>query len=227
MKDLEKLNAMEAQLYAYTGATDPEGCAKLKEATEYLAQHATLEVKQRITQFVRDGYDRIAAEVKELAIRERLGDTYEMIPFSYMNNKEWIKWEGFENVKASHTDVVVVLLEDSNGWRILDTLYYKSFKWRFDNKRKDFRIVAYYTVVCLDMCCIRRGDYPKELETCTKGEALVLWGYSDIPGDVVLKLDSILDGRFTFHSSHQIVQCPDYILGYHILPDMWSFSPIV
>ena len=84
MKDLERLNAMEAQLYAYTGATDPEGCAKLQEATEYLAQHATPEVKQRITQFVRDGYDRIAAEVKELTMRERLGDTYEMIPFSYI-----------------------------------------------------------------------------------------------------------------------------------------------
>lgn len=81
MKELER---MEAQLYAYTGATDPEGRAKLQEATEYLAQHATPEVRARITQFVRDGYDRLAHEVKEMTIREKLGEGYEMIPFSFI-----------------------------------------------------------------------------------------------------------------------------------------------
>ena len=66
---MDKLLAMEEQLKKYVGATTEEGMAKFKEAMDYVREHATPEVRERMKQFVCEGMDKWGEEMKALVAK--------------------------------------------------------------------------------------------------------------------------------------------------------------
>lgn len=137
---------------------------------------------------------------------------------------EWIKWEGFDKVVASHVSVVAILLEDRDGFRTIDSLAYRNFKWTFLGDLHGRNIIAYYAMDKLEMCCIRMTEHVQEFEQYSnRREVLVLWGYSYLPGETELRFDYIYDGGFSYRVNGSAVQTPDYALGYHVMPDRYSY----
>ena len=63
---MDKLQEMESQLRQHVGCRDEEGKAKFTEALEYVSKHITPEVRERMTKFVEEGYERCRKEILEL-----------------------------------------------------------------------------------------------------------------------------------------------------------------
>lgn len=63
---MDKLLEMEEQLKKNVGAMDEESKAKLAEAIEYIKEHGTPEVRQRLKNFVLDGFDEWKHGMEEL-----------------------------------------------------------------------------------------------------------------------------------------------------------------
>ena len=66
---MDKLLAMEEQLKKYVGATTEEGMTKFKEAMDYVREHATPEVRERMKQFIFEGMDKWGEEMKALVTK--------------------------------------------------------------------------------------------------------------------------------------------------------------
>ena len=66
---MDKLLEMEEQLKRNVGAMDEEGKAKFKEALDYVCEHATPEVRERMKQFVCEGMDKWGEEMKALVTK--------------------------------------------------------------------------------------------------------------------------------------------------------------
>lgn len=81
MKTLER---MEQQVKDFAGARDAEGMAKFKEALEYLKEHNSAELRDRMAKHITAKLDELEPKVKELTAREQLGDIYEMLPLSFI-----------------------------------------------------------------------------------------------------------------------------------------------
>lgn len=60
---MDKLQEMEEQLRKYTGSIDEEGSAKFNEALDYVSTHLTLEVRERMTIFVEEGYEQCRKDI--------------------------------------------------------------------------------------------------------------------------------------------------------------------
>lgn len=66
---MDKLLEMEEQLKQNVGATTEDGKAKFKEAMDYVREHATPEVRDRMKQFVFEGMDKWGEEMKALVTK--------------------------------------------------------------------------------------------------------------------------------------------------------------
>ena len=66
---MDKLLAMEEQLKQNVGATTEEGMGKFKEAMDYVREHMTPEVRERMKQFVCEGMDKWGEEMKALVTK--------------------------------------------------------------------------------------------------------------------------------------------------------------
>ena len=63
---MDKLQEMEIQLRQYVGCRDEEGRAKFIEALEYVSKHITPEVRERMTKFIKEGYEHCRKEIMEV-----------------------------------------------------------------------------------------------------------------------------------------------------------------
>ena len=77
---------MEELLKQNVGATTEEGMAKLKEAMDYVREHMTPEVRERMKQFVCEDMDKWGEEMKALVTKlqdegneEELEKVYRML----------------------------------------------------------------------------------------------------------------------------------------------------
>lgn len=66
---MDKLLEMEVQLKKYVGAMDEEGQAKFVEAGEYIKEHGTPEVRQRLIKVLDEGMDLWKKDLEERIAR--------------------------------------------------------------------------------------------------------------------------------------------------------------
>ncbi len=81
---MDRLREMEEQAIKYAGSMDAEGQEKFRVALEYLKEHNSPELKERMAARISDNLDEIGEEIKELSARAQLAETYELLPISYI-----------------------------------------------------------------------------------------------------------------------------------------------
>ena len=75
---------MEEQAIKYAGSMDAEGQEKFRVALEYMKEHNSPELKERMRDRINNSLDEIGEEIKELSARAQLAETYELLPISYI-----------------------------------------------------------------------------------------------------------------------------------------------
>lgn len=63
---------------------DAEGQEKFRVALEYMKEHNSPELKERMRDRINNSLDEIGEEIKELSARAQLAETYELLPISYI-----------------------------------------------------------------------------------------------------------------------------------------------
>lgn len=81
---MDRLREMEEQAIKYAGSMDAEGQEKFRVALEYLKEHNSPELKERMKDRINNSLDEIGEEIKELSARAQLAETYELLPISYI-----------------------------------------------------------------------------------------------------------------------------------------------
>ncbi len=81
---MEKMREMEEQAIKYAGSMDTEGQEKFRVAVEWLKEHNSPALKERMVARINESLDKVEEEIKELNIRAQLADTYELLPISYI-----------------------------------------------------------------------------------------------------------------------------------------------
>lgn len=81
---MDRLREMEEQAIKYAGSMDADGQEKFRVAMEYLKEHNSPELKERMAARISDNLDEIGEEIKELSARAQLAETYELLPISYI-----------------------------------------------------------------------------------------------------------------------------------------------
>ena len=81
---MDRLREMEEQAVRYAGSMDADGQEKFRVALEYLKEHNSSELKERMKDRINNSIDEIGEEIKELSARAQLAETYELLPISYI-----------------------------------------------------------------------------------------------------------------------------------------------
>lgn len=81
---MDRLREMEEQAIKYAGSMDAEGQEKFWVAMEYLKEHNSPELKERMKDRINNSLDEIGEEIKELSARAQLAETYRLLPLSYI-----------------------------------------------------------------------------------------------------------------------------------------------
>ena len=81
---MDRLREMEEQAIKYAGSMDADGQEKFRVTLEYLKEHNSPELKERMEARISDNLDEIGEEIKELSARAQLAETYELLPISYI-----------------------------------------------------------------------------------------------------------------------------------------------
>lgn len=142
--------------------------------------------------------------------------------------ERWIAFNSLEEIKK--VGLNAVLLIDKDGRRQLDTLVNNQRgNWRLmyhdAGSIKKMQALAYYRIDGWNFCNIPYGE-PLPGFGERNGEAYALWGFqNDGAFPIEEHLVRILKGVPAFTQHHYGVSHPDILLGYHILPDIYSFMP--
>lgn len=146
--------------------------------------------------------------------------------------KEWIKINNLEEIRIDFTEKVV-LLENKSGSRtlahvILDARGNHKLRGYNKNSLKKYKILAYYKIAEWEFCLIPFGTEMKLPKGSTEQncEAYTLWGTRHggmLP--VEHQIVRVVNGHPYFCTGWYGAGHPDYLLGYHILPDMYLFEP--
>lgn len=81
---MDRLREMEEQAIKYAGSMDVEGQEKFRVALEYLKEHNSPELKERMKDRINNSLDEIGEEINNLSARAQLAETYELLPISYI-----------------------------------------------------------------------------------------------------------------------------------------------
>lgn len=137
---------------------------------------------------------------------------------------EWIKFEGLDKIKVNKGNHVVVLLKSKDGdGRCLNHLVFDHGKPRVCPWVKEENILAYFEINNITRCMCKKG----EVDGISKnffGEAFVFWGNDARIEEATVRLCSFRNGRFLWTSLNINEIAPPYIVGYQILPDIYSFK---
>lgn len=143
-------------------------------------------------------------------------------------NKVWKHFTGYKNIEADPDSMVVLLIEKEDGWRCLDHAIKGTSKWKSSYDTPEEKIIGYYEVK-LDSytrCRHKVLEAIESIPTDFKGEAAVLWefgretedGYKKTIEDA-FKCSDVRESHVVYYIGDETKRSPDYITGYHILPD--------
>ena len=143
-------------------------------------------------------------------------------------NKVWKHFTGYKNIEADPDSMVVLLIEKEDGWRCLDHAIKGTSKWKSSYDTPEEKIIGYYEVK-LDSytrCRHKVLEAIESIPTDFKGEAAVLWefgretedGYKKTIEDA-FKCSDVRESHVAYYIGDETKRSPDYITGYHILPD--------
>jgi hypothetical protein len=137
---------------------------------------------------------------------------------------EWIKFEGLDKIKINKGNYGVILLKSKDGdGRYLNHLTFDHGKWRVYPLIKEENILAYTEIDDITCCMCKNG----EVDGISKdffGEAFVFWGDDARIEEATVRLCSFRNGRFLWTALNIHEVAPPYIVGYQILPDIYSFK---
>ena len=139
-------------------------------------------------------------------------------------DKKWIKFEGLDKIKHLGTRMVVVLLENKSGSRILDIVvntYTGRYKLLHPHK-KEWTAIGYYEIDEWTYCNKPYGEDIPGLSTSTC-EIFALWGYKRNGAfpirDQIVK---VRESKPHFCAECEGDTCPDILVAYHELPNMYD-----
>lgn len=137
---------------------------------------------------------------------------------------EWKKFEGFDKIKANKENKAVILIESGDGSsRYLEHLNYHKGVWKTLPFVDEKRILAYFEINNITRCICKNG----EIDGISKdfiGEAFSYWGSEGSFENASVRLCSVRNGRFLWTSLNINEVAPPYIIGYQLLPDIYSFN---
>ena len=137
---------------------------------------------------------------------------------------EWKRFEGFDNIKANKDNKAVILIKSKDGSaRYLEHLNCHKGRWETYPFVDEKRILAYFEINNITRCMCKNG----EIDGISKdffGEAFVFWGNDARIEEASVRLCSFRNGRFLWTSLNINEVAPPYIVGYQILPDIYSFK---
>ena len=142
--------------------------------------------------------------------------------------KVWKRFTGYKNIEANPDSVVMLLVEMEDGWRWFDHALFGKKRWISAHNTPEENIIGYYEIEYGNYIrCRHKVSEPIEsIPTDFRGEAAVLWEYGreTIDGykveiEDVFKCSDVLEGRVAYSIEYGFKKGPDYITGYHILPD--------
>ena len=149
-----------------------------------------------------------------------------------METKEWIGIKSLEEIDFPSGRKLVVLLEDGDGARYLahvirDLRGKYKLRGYTSKQMKKRKVIAYYGIGEWKFCLLHSGTDLKipNIDTEHNCEAYTLWG--DIHGGCVPiehQIVHVINGHPYLDTGWPGSHMPDFLLGYHVLPDMYLYE---
>lgn len=136
-------------------------------------------------------------------------------------NKVWKHFSGYKNIEANPDNFVVILYEGKDGWHYLDAVACFNGKWKSYRHIPEKQVIGYYEVDSIVKCRVKYGCPIDSIPSDFKGNAWVVWEYEGCTDgrSECFKMSDVVNSRVRYTLDHFGMVAPDYVIGYHLLPD--------